>query len=262
MASSDPNGIFADLIPQVPPAASLSATECPAVVAAVHDRKGVGPFARAAAAGELGYDAGAAQACLEALDSAACGGDVAAALFDSTCFGLAPPLGGEDQRSMFTRTATDGDCHPLADGFGALFYGTCDPTTSFCCVDPGNGACGFSGADDTGTCVPAAQAGEACSAFAPVLVCVTGLECTPGAGPGGADGCLPGETTPLAHGDPCYDVDVFRLLGECVDGWCDVIGTNRCEPRRADGAGCQTPEQCLSFGCVGGVCGVDDFCAG
>jgi hypothetical protein len=262
VSGSDPNGVFADLIPRVPPQATLSADDCPDVVAEVHARKGVGPFARAAALGELDYDGAAAQACIDALDTAACGDDVVAALFDGTCFSLSPPLGGEEQRSMFNRTATSGACHPLADGFGGIFFGTCDPTTSFCCIEDGTGQCGFGGVDATGTCARAAQAGEACSTFAPVLLCATGLECIPGAGPGGADGCVPPLTTPLSEGDDCYDENNFQLLGECVDGWCDATGSNVCEPRRADGEDCQTADQCESLGCVEGVCGVDDFCAG
>ena len=262
VATSDPDGVFADVIPRVPPNAPLSADECPSLVAAVHRTKGIGPFAAAAAAGEVDYDAAAAQSCLTRLDDATCGDDVTAALFDGTCFGLSAPLGGDQQRSMFTRTATDGTCHPLADGFGGILFGTCDPTTSFCCIDDGSGACGFGGTDDVGTCAPAAQEGEACSAFAPVLVCATGLECIPEAGPGGSDGCVAPSLTTLADGDVCYDESVYRLLGDCVGGWCDATGTNRCEPRRVDGAECQTADQCVSLGCVDGICGVDDFCAG
>jgi hypothetical protein len=262
VTSGDPQGVFADVIPQLPPNGALAADDCPAIVATIHGRKGIGPFALAAAAGELDYDPTAAQACLTTLDEAACGADVATALYDGTCFGLSAPLGGDEQRSMFRRTSTEGTCHPLADGFGGIFFGTCDPTRSFCCIDDGNGECGFGGVDDEGTCVPAAQAGEVCSTFAPVLLCATGLECIPGEGPGGADGCVAMATGPLAEGEPCYDEASFRLLGECVDAWCDATGSNVCEPRRADGQQCQTPDQCLSLGCVEGVCGVDDFCSG
>ena len=95
-----------------------------------------------------------------------------------------------------------------------------------------------------------------------MLVCATGLECIPGAGPNGGDGCVAPSTAVLAEGDVCYDEDVFRLLGDCVGGWCDATGTNKCEARRADGAQCQTPDQCESLGCIDGRCGVDDFCTG
>ena len=163
---------------------------------------------------------------------------------------------------MFNRTATSEACHPLADGFGGILFGTCDPTTSFCCIDDGRGECGFGGVDDVGSCVAAAQVGEGCSAFAPVLICATGLECIPGVGPGGGDGCVAPLTTALDAGEPCYDENSFRLLGDCVGGWCDATGSNVCETRRPDGAVCQTSDQCVSLGCIDGRCGVDDFCSG
>jgi hypothetical protein len=262
VSGSDPAGVFADLIPRVPPQATLPAEDCPAVVAEIHSLKGIGPFARAATAGELAYDSDAAQACLDTLASATCGDAVIDALFDGTCFSLSPPFGGAEQRSMFHRTATGGECHPLADGFGGILYGTCDPTTSFCCIDAGNGECGLGGVDAVGTCAGAAQEGEACAHYPPLQLCATGLECIPGAGPEGGDGCAAPLTESLAEGDPCYDDSAFQLLGDCVDGWCDATGSNVCERRRADGEDCQTADQCISLGCVEGLCGIDDFCSG
>lgn len=262
ITGSDPSGVFADLIPRLPPNAALFEQECPAVVAAIHGIKGVGPFIRAATDGLVTYDRAAAKACIDALDGAACGDEAIDALFDGTCFSLQPPEGGALQRSMFGRTTTSGACRSLADGFGALFFGTCDPNEAFCCVDQGNGECGFPGADDVGTCVPAAAEDDACSPFNPVLVCQTGLECIPGAGVNGEDSCVAQATAPLALGAPCYDEQQFRLLGECTGGWCDATGTNVCEPRRDDGADCQAADQCISLGCVDGTCGVDGFCSG
>lgn len=262
VANGDPDGIFADVIPKLPPNAALSIEECPAVVTQIHTIKGVGPFVAAARDGLIDYDSSQAEACINGLDTAACGDDVANALFDGTCFGLGPPDGGEQQRSMFSRDAAEGLCRPLADGFGGLFYGTCDPVHAFCCVDQGDGQCGFPGGDDTGECVSVAPEGAACTAFNPVLLCATGLECVPGAGPNGGDGCVAKEYVALVVGEICYDVNGLGLLGFCEQGWCDVTGSNACEASRDDGEVCQTPDQCRSRGCIAGVCGLDDFCSG
>jgi hypothetical protein len=261
VSGSDPAGVLGDLIPRVPPAASLAAGDCPALVAEILDRKGIGPYARAAAAAELRFDAAQARRCLDALDDASCGRPVVDALFDSTCFAFEPPLGGPDQRRMFARETTTGACHPIADGFGGIVYGTCDPTTSFCCIDRGDGTCGIGGADAVGSCVPTSAVGEPCGVV-PLQWCATGHECVLGGGPDGADVCLPNLTTPLVNGEACWDADNGLALGTCSDGWCDLFGTNNCEHRLADGASCQADDQCASFGCVGGRCGVSGFCAG
>jgi hypothetical protein len=263
VATAEADGIFGDLRERVPPAAELTEDACPDLITEIHRRKGLGPFVEAARDGLVGFDATGLQSCLDELETASCGDAARTAVFDSTCFGLEPPAGGADQRRMFVRTETRGGCRPLADGFGGLFFGSCDPDTSFCCVVDGSGDCGIPGVDDEGTCTPAALEGEACSPFAPVLPCATGLECIPGAGPDGRDGCLAPSTTPLAHGVVCYDSNRFRLAGVCTDGWCDILGSDVCEPFVERGGACSSGEQCGPGGaCLDGVCADSDLCAG
>jgi hypothetical protein len=263
VANAEADGIFGDLRERVPPAPALTEAECPALVEEIHRRKGLGPFVTAARDGLLAFDAAGLQACLDALDEATCGQSARDVVFDSTCFGLEPPEGGDAQRRMFTRTAERGECRPLADGFGGLFFGTCNPATSFCCVVDDSGDCGIPGPDDVGTCALAAAEGEVCSPFAPVLPCATGLECIPGAGPNGADGCLAPSTTALAIGEACYDSASFRLTGQCTDGWCDILGSDVCQAFVAPGGSCSSGEQCgPGKACVDGVCADNAICAG
>ena len=76
------------------------------------------------------FDGAAFTSCVAALDGA-CGAPARAALFDSTCFGFAPPAGGDAQRRMVHRVAGVGaGCAPVRDGVGAAFFGTCDPTAA------------------------------------------------------------------------------------------------------------------------------------
>jgi len=263
VATAEADGIFGDLRDRVPPRAELTEAECPALVEEIHRRRGLGPFVAAAHDGLVDFDAAGLRACLDELDDVACGEPARSVVFDSTCFGLDPPEGGEAQRRMFSRTAERGDCRPLADGFGGLFFGTCNPDTSFCCVVDGSGDCGIPGPDDVGTCALAAAEGQTCSAFAPVLPCATGLECIPGAGPNGADGCLAPSTTALAIGARCYDGASFRLTGQCADGWCDILGSDVCEDFVAPGASCTSGEPCgPGKACVDGVCADNPVCAG
>lgn len=263
VANAEADGIFGDLRDRVPPRAELTEAECPALVEEIHRRKGLGPFVTAARDGLVDFVPDGLQTCLTALDDVACGEPARTAVFDSTCFGLEPPEGGQDQRRMFDRTAERGACRPIADGFGGLFFGTCNPDTSFCCVVDDSGDCGIPGPDDVGTCALAAREGEVCSAFAPVLPCATGLECIPGAGPGGADGCLAPSTTALALGDDCYDSASFRLTGVCTDGWCDILGSDVCEPLVARGGACTSGAQCgPGAACLDGLCADNDLCGG
>ena len=263
VARAEAESVFFDLKERVPPAATLSEADCPALVEEIHRRKGLGPFIEAAGAGLLTFEPDGLQGCLQQLYNASCGADARNAIFDSTCFGLEPPEGGEQQRRMFSRASTSGACQPLADGFGGLFFGTCDPTRAFCCVQDASGACGIPGTDDEGACAAAAQEGEACSPFAPVLPCATGLECILGAGPDGRDGCLAPSTTPLALGEACYDGAQFRLLGLCEAGWCDVLGSDVCEPLVARGGACTSGAPCgEGAACVDSVCADNQTCGG
>ena len=263
VANAEPASVFGDLRDRVPPRADLTAEECPDIVAEIHRRKGLGPFVEAARDALVGFNAEGLQRCLDDLDTATCGEAARTAVFDSTCFGLEPPEGGEDQRRMFERTTERGGCRPIADGFGGLFFGTCNPDTSFCCVVDDSGDCGIPGPEDEGTCTPAALEGEACSPFAPVLPCATGLECIPGAGPGGRDGCLAPATTALALGEGCYDGTSFRLTGICTDGWCDILGSDVCEPFVERGGACSSGAQCGSgAACIDDLCVDNDLCGG
>jgi len=262
VANAEDDGIYADLKARVPPNAPLDAASCPALVGEIHQRKGIGPFAAAASDGLVSFAADAAGDCLATLDEAACGADVAAALYDSTCFGLQPPAGGDEQRTMFVRTTVEGACRSLADGFGALFFGSCDPASAFCCILDEGGGCGFPAADSPGICQPAGLEGERCSGFNPVLPCVSGLECIPGAGPDDTDACVAPSTTPLSSGDRCYDGNQFRLLGVCSEGYCDLLQTDVCLPAIGLGEPCTGGGQCGDAACIAGVCAVDDTCSG
>lgn len=262
VARAEEGSVFFDLVDRVPPNAALTEAECPALVEEIHTRKGLGPFVAAANDGVVEVDGDALSLCLNALDSATCGAAALDSLFDSTCFGLQPPVGGDEQRRIFVRSATDGDCRPITDGFGGLFFGTCDPTQAFCCVVDSSGECGIPSPTGVGVCTAAAQPSETCSSFAPVLPCATGLDCIPGAGPDGTDGCVAPSTDSLALGSPCYDSALFRLLGTCDNGWCDVFGSDRCEAHLAAGAVCTNSEQCGPDVCADGICGPEQRCGG
>jgi hypothetical protein len=247
------NDALAEFAPRLPPLAELSAEACPAVVADMLTVMPFGGWVEAALAGYVRLVPQAFDACLEALETAACGDDVTAALFDSTCFWIAPPSGGEEQRTLFARTGVEGTpCRSLNDGFGGVFFGTCDPDVAFCCYGEA-GACDFpEGASSEGTCRTAGAEGDACNQF-PLQLCRTGLDCA-------EDGvCRAPAQAPLAAGDPCID-ERFNLLGECVDAYCDVFDTSRCVPRRADGEACRGADECLSRACLEGACGDPRFC--
>jgi hypothetical protein len=262
VARAEEGSVFFDLVDRVPPNAALTETECPALIEEIHTRKGIGPFIAAATEGLVDVNADEVTSCLNELEGATCGAEALSALFDSTCFALQPPAGGDEQRRLFVRRETTGTCRPIADGFGGLFFGTCDPTQAFCCVQDASGACGIPSPDDVGVCAPTAQAGQTCSSFAPVLPCATGLECVVGAGPDGTDGCLEPADERLDLGDACYDGTRFRLLGECDGGWCDILGSDRCEATRATGEACTSTEQCGADVCVDGRCGPEQRCGG
>ncbi|MFZ9889451.1 MAG: hypothetical protein ACO3JL_18305, partial [Myxococcota bacterium] len=263
VSSGDPEGKYKDLIPKVPPNAPLAEADCPALLDEIYELTSLGPWIAAAEAGYVDYQPARAAECVAQLDDASCGDGARDALFDTTCFSLVFPEGGAIQRSVFVRNATEGDsCTPIADGFGALYFGSCDPDESFCCVKDALGRCGFPSEGKTGTCQRASMVDETCSLFDPVQVCATGLECIPTAGPDGTDGCLAPSEEALAVGEDCYDDSQFRLLGQCSGGYCDLFGSNQCEPQKEDGASCQYAEECSSGACEGGVCGQSTVCTG
>lgn len=248
------NEALEDFHPRLPPGAPLTAEACPTLVAEMLTVVPLGRWVAAAEAGYVQLVPAAVDACLDALGTAACGDDVTSALLDSSCFWLNPPVGGSEQRTIFARTATEGACRSLNDGFGGVFFGTCDPELAFCCL-PGPEGCGFpDGSGSEGVCQPAAAEGQACSQI-PVQLCRTGLEC-------GDDGiCRQPVTTALAVGEPCVD-DRFNLLGECIDSFCDLFGTSVCVARRAVGERCMGADECLSLACLDGICGDLRFCEG
>lgn len=122
------NEALEDFVPRLPPRAEVTAETCPALVAEMLTVVPLGRWVDAAERGLVELVPARVDACLDALGTAACGEGVTTALFDATCFWLNPPAGGDEQRTIFARTATEGGaCLPLNDGFGGVFFGTCDP---------------------------------------------------------------------------------------------------------------------------------------
>lgn len=207
-----------------------------------------GDWTAAVERGEVTYDSAAFATCEASLQTAACGADVRAALWDSTCLGFSPPSGGTSQRSMFRRERSAGSCGPVRDGVGAAFYGTCDPTVSFCCYqDPTRPGCQLpydgNGNLRPGTCTAVMGIGQQCSSALPVALCATGNDCDPD-----TLVCVAPTDTPLAVGATCIDAG-YHLLGSCQTSWCDVLGTKKCEPLRANGVTCGGGDECLSGRC-------------
>lgn len=242
---------FDDLDPRLPPAAAVSAEECPALVEELLLRRPFGAWLTAVDRGLVQLELDGARACLTALD-ASCGPELAAALEDPTCFALGPPGGGPEQRRMFARKNASGPCTSLDDGVGGVLYGTCDPTVSFCCF--GEGECGFPDEGEDGACVPVSATESACSMM-PLQLCATGESC------GVDDLCHAEGTAALDLGEPCIDDD-FMLLGTCTDGYCNIGGTDACAPRVGPGEACAEHAACTTGLCGEGVCVEDGFCRG
>jgi DNA-binding beta-propeller fold protein YncE len=259
VSSYEKDPIIKQLAGKLPPKAVLPAGDCPDLVRQMFDAVPFGSWIEQVHAGRVVFDATGAQGCIDALDHAACGSEVSRALFDGTCLSFAPPGGGVEQRRMFKRTqAVGADCAPIRDGIGAMFYGTCDPTAAFCCItDPAHPAdgCVTPGAGKTGQCARAASVGQACRSFPPpLLLCATGLECAEDTAI-----CEAPSSAPLAAGAVCADT-TLRLLGICQQSFCDLLGSKKCEPLRADGVACQAGFECEHGSCNGGVCGRSSFC--
>lgn len=241
---------FNDLDPRLPPAADLSADECPPLVEELLLRRPFGAWLAAVDRGLVTLDLAAAEQCLSELQ-AGCGATLGDALLDATCFALGPPAGGVEQRRMFERKSASGPCTALDDGVGGLLYGTCDPTLAFCCVGD---ECAFPAIGDEGTCVAVTATGGACSML-PLQLCATGASC------GMDDRCHAEGDAALALGAECIDDD-FVLLGECVDGFCDVGNSDTCLPTVPLGEACDQPARCQTGLCEEGVCVQDGFCRG
>ncbi len=234
---------------RLPPDVILDEPGCRVVVAEMLDVVYLGEWFRAVAANEVTFDAPAFDACLAALDAAACGPSMRDTLWDSTCLGLAPPSGGTEQRAFVHRTRHVGEaCAPIRDGIGGAFYGSCDPQQGFCCyTDATHPGCQFPFAGDgttrPGTCQAVAAIDAPCSAALPLKLCASGNDCDPDRGT-----CVAPMTAALAVGASCIDAS-YNLLGTCTNSWCDVLGTKRCEMLRPDGVACTGGDECSSGLC-------------
>jgi hypothetical protein len=255
------NDLLAQFKDRLPPDATLDEASCKTVLAEMLDVVPLGDWTRRVAAGDVTFDPAAFDACIATLDHAACGEPIRAALWDSTCLGFAPPSGGPAQRSFFHRTLGAGaTCKPIRDGIGAAFYGTCNPTTSFCCYEvPGRDGCQFpydgDGNGRTGTCQAIAGTGQSCSPSAPVKLCATGNDCDTD-----TLKCVAPVDAPLAVGAACIDAG-YHALGTCQASYCDVLGTKKCEPMQPVGHDCSADEQCESGRCQT-KCVEMDVCTG
>ncbi|MBA3460689.1 MAG: hypothetical protein H0T46_12045 [Deltaproteobacteria bacterium] len=253
------NELLTAFKPRLPPADEPS---CRVVLEEMLDIVPMGDWVRAVGQGTVTYEASVATGCLAALDGAACGQPARDALWDSKCFGFAPPVGGTEQRAWVTRLRGAGEaCGPIRDGIGAAFYGTCDPRTSFCCyAEPGRTGCQYpfdaQNHPRTGTCAPVAPEGSTCASTVPVKLCASGSDCD-------ADTltCTSPIETPLAAGQTCID-DGFRTLGTCQTSFCDLFGSKRCEPLRTEGVACTGGYECGSGLCRERVCRPMDVCTG
>ena len=249
------NPRYEEIVDMIPPNVNVDAASCPDLMRVILDVAPIGSWVRAVERGEVSYDGEAAQACRDTLNSASCGDDVLSALYDGTCLSYTAPLGGDEQRKMFSRARATGEsCGPIYDGVGGVFYGTCDPHVAFCCVRNERGDCLPASSEDTvGECVAVSAVGEACSAF-PAQLCATGFECN-------VDGvCEALNTTPLAVGQAC--TENFSALGECVDSYCDYGNTDTCVAFLPDGAECTFHYECEGGSCIEGTCQVNTYCVG
>ena len=250
-----------DIVSQLPPSTPFSVETCKNYMPNILDKIWLGSWMNLYENDLVAYNPEGFEGCLNELNTANCGEEVREALFDSQCFGLSAPDGGEKQRRMFDRTAQVGaTCQPLADGFGGLYYGSCDPTTTFCCVydETLDGCDPYPVPENQGTCLTASQAGESCSTLPPLQICATGLECSYTTGI-----CEAPLSEPLQIGASCYDSSSFTIIGDCQDSWCDLLGSGICEPLNAENEICQWNESCSSGYCDSqlGLCSENPICA-
>ncbi len=236
-----------DIASQLPPNTPFNLETCLEYMPTILDRIWLGAWISQYEAELVSYNQIGFNLCLEELNSAACGQPARDSLFDPECFGSDSPAGGEEQRQMFDRTAQSGNaCKPLADGFGGLYFGSCDPKQAFCCVDDpyGNQCNPYPVPEDEGLCEQASQIGEACSQVEPMQLCATGLECSYSTGL-----CEASSELTLQVGDVCYDSVSYSLIGECQESWCDLLGSGNCETLRSSDENCQWDESCSTGYC-------------
>ena len=236
---------LAELAPMMPPNAPLTADTCPALLEELYPQIWLGSWLERVEAREVIFDSDGAQACMANLHAASCGQEVRDALFDTTCFSNIPPGGGEEQRKMFSRLPRfDEPCAPIRDGFGGLYFGSCDPSRSFCCVgaDELDGGCTpFPVPGKTGTCKPTSALNESCNDM-PLQLCETGLYCDD------EDYTCKADTwEPLALGQTCLD-ESFMLLGDCTDSYCSW-DEGICMTLKSKGDTCNYSFECSSDFC-------------
>ena len=232
----------ADLVAELDQSSQWDRESCVSFLKPAMENTWLGAWLLAVEEGLVEFSEESAGTCIAAIRTAECGESIRTALTDSACFGYAAPSGGEHQRSSFVRSSNTGDaCSPIADGFGGLYYGSCDPSESFCCVDTEYGCDPFPGTTERGECTKAGQVGEACNSF-PLQLCVTGAECI-------ENECVVVSIDALEVGEPCYDSQKFELLGYCSDSWCDVTGSAACEPMHELGQDCASDWECESGWC-------------
>ena len=253
-AAGDPADLYAAYTASIPPNAPLDAATCPALLRDLYLAGPFGSWAAKVAAGEATFASYAAEGCRQTIAAATCGAELEAAISYGSCVDIAAPEPGT-QRPMFLRTQGPGAaCSSIRDGFGGLYYGTCDPTVSFCCQGTG-GRCGLPTGTSSGVCVAAAQEGESCSYFGDITLCATGLDCD-----FDSNSCVSSALPELGRGDTCFDAGTNDFVGACVDSWCDFFGTGRCESLVADGGACFAGEECEIGNCASGVCAASSFC--
>jgi len=253
-AAGDPADLYAAYTASIPPNAPLDATTCPALLRDLYLAGPFGSWAAKVAAGEATFASYAAAGCQQSIEAAACGAELEAAISYGSCVDIAAPEPGT-QRPMFVRTQGPGAaCSSIRDGFGGLYYGTCDPAVSFCCQGTG-GRCSLPTGTGSGVCVAAAQEGESCSYFGDITLCATGLDCD-----FDSNRCVSSALPELGRGDTCFDSATNDFVGACVDSWCDFFGTGRCESLVADGGACVSGEECATGTCERGACSVSSFC--
>ena len=207
-----------------------------------------GTFSRTASAGRVSFDAGHAQACLEAINALAC--PIYAAAFDSSL--LDPP---DCQATVAGQVAVGGDCY----GTGECAKGFCD--LSSC----------------PGKCVAYAQTGTACSAVSTPCDFGAGLRCikghcaarlAAGAGCGNSADCQPGLFCSYASPRQCTAYGTgsagaaCRSIEECAQGfYCLRSRTGRaCTAQVQAGGACA--EDGAHVGAVASECALGLVCAG
>ena len=70
--------------------------------------------------------------------------------------------------------------------------------------------------------------------------------------------CLTPTFVALGVGDECIDNGVS--VGRCIDSYCDVLGSDLCEPLLPLGASCSWWGQCLTDACEEDVCAENTAC--